>query len=640
MRRLQRQSPCAVLLCALAAACPVLAQDGLRSERAPVRAAYQPIVAAARDFAQASPNGEIRVALIGAVRQPATYLAPAGLSVGNLLGRAGGLSPEAADSLVVIRGGRVQGPYLLDPQDSELAAAGTLRDGDVVVFRSQRGVRRALYQQILAEGAGSRTATGIQDAAQEPLVSIACVGLAEAPVVFHLEPHDANETVLFLQLLQMTPEAVARGVTPIIKATSDQSFPDGTVIAFNRRQLPTDAVRPKYPLPAPRPLPPGPEADPVAPSETAVSQPVSAQPAPVAQTADPSTTAIQQPAIDPATTNLPAHRLNDVVPGFAPYVAQDRVWNGAVDVAAGRLSADVTPASRRAERPVEVLRGLPPVDVSTSVEHGPGERRWPTTPSRSLTHAEFQTLATESGTFSSPGIRAASPAGGPPSSSVPAALEGSPTPATGIPAPQRTDLTVIFGVGAAALLCLAASVLWAREERKRKGFAASPANTATSATTLSMAPQSAVGATVLQELLDNRLPLIEEPTIIERPVRLHGVVVGNKRLIVDAAHPQVAAPHFAVAAGTTNQKRQERYQRHLAAVTSGPQSGRREAFASAPRSMASQGTVRPVRYDVVQPEPLAAESQTSAASPAGERPRMTGSGDLLARVLASLQEAH
>ena len=68
--------------------------------------------------------------------------------------------------------------------------------------------------------------------------------------------------------------------------------------------------------------------------------------------------------------------------------------------------------------------------------------------------------------------------------------------------------------------------------------------TPTAATTLESVPEEE--QRFLQRLILNKIPLVEEEATLPPVDRLHGRVIGGRRLVVHEAHEGVAGPHFQV----------------------------------------------------------------------------------------------
>lgn len=600
----RRASIALLLCCAAGASTELLAQSAPRPLSTGLRPGYQPVSLADEP---ASSGARMHVAVVGSVAAPATYLFSAPTTAARVLQAAGGLTADAGDNLLIVRQGRIHGPILLDSSDKELRAAGPLMDGDVLVFKARRGVRTALYQTLEPGAVGRR---GVENAMTERATHVACIGLAPYPVVLPLPPGRATEQALLLELLRLTPQLAERSVRRVTDGSytqDDGSLQDGTVLWFDPQLTATRALRPVEPLPLPRTS---------LVDEPAVPQPAVA-PVPVTSADSPAPGAIASvPVEPPIRVAANGQLLAEPLPGF-PFVVRDpapTVFSPA-DSASGFVGAPV-------------LRGGAPIDVTEAAAAVSSGVR--STPSRSLlTSAEFRSVSAATTPSTPPaGIRAPTVVQIPDATAA-ATLEGdapiADRPFSALESP--VDFSILGGVLLAAACCLGASYLWSREERRRSSNLAAPGKLTVPTQPVAALTPRAVPSP-LQQLLDNALPVIEEPAALERLARMHGPVVGQRRLMIDAPHAQVAPPHFALSRAAVHQQRQQRYERHLAAASAVPTPAAVSPAASPSPSPSSQATFR---YDVVQPEPSA--PSTSAKGTRG----VTQQGELLTRVLDSLR---
>jgi hypothetical protein len=578
----------ALLFCALVA--PSVAA-GQTARPSGVRAEYQPVRMMAVPPAENASESPMHIAIVGSVASPATYILEGSATAADALAAAGGLLGDASDNLIVVRQGRILGPVLFDPLDKSLASVGRVLDGDVLVFRPRRGVRTAHFRAIEGEG---RPAAGVENAAVERPVHVACVGLAEYPVVLPLPASRASERVLLLELLGLDAVSAERDVRRIADGAfgSDAgALHDGAVLHFAAAIAHSGRLRPVEPFPLPRDArdTAGESAADAATDMAAIFTP----PAP------------QRPA---GSRSL----LTEPLPGFPFLVRDDSSAPAALPAFNAGTGAAPPPAGTF--RAAEVSRGAQPVDVTPA---SPAQQP-PTVPSRSLlTSADYQTEVRSTAAEAPAGIRVPPAIPAPASARPIAALEGTPAPssppASGRSALERpVDLSLIGAVLAAALACLAASYIWAREERRRVA--------GTSPAVVPAAPPASAGV-ALADLLENALPVLEEPAQIDQPRRLFGPLVGQKRLMIDAPHGQVAAPHFAVAP-PPNELRQKRRMERVLSVAA----GRRGSTVSDTSGAAMDAAG--FRYDVVEPE------SPRRSAPAAER--SAPPGELLSRVLGTL----
>lgn len=640
MTRLHRDVSLLCLGCALAAVTAAWGQSVSPPAEMTPREPVRPMPTAAPPAAERTAT--IHVALVGAVSAPATYRLSRPLTYSELIDAAGGPTVDASPSVLLIRQGRLH-PLLYQPG---AAAAGgdefaRLREGDVVVLRPQPGVRRAHYETIAAANGYPRAPQGVRNAHRDIFVHVACIGLAPQPVVLPLNPHQASQHILLREMLGMSDDAIREGTRILTdggRFLNDGSLQDGAVILFDRRRLPPTAIRPVERFPEPRDLPAR-DSVPSEPEGTGTSgvRPMARPPqlAAVDQTAAPFTpppgnAGPTAPAISsPPTVPAQGHLLNQPlrIPGL-PFehdesaasvgVGTSSPASGGVGNPSSTSSLDSRPggAGSEAARPIDLTSRRAEAG-GTVAAAGPVRHRLGPSPSDRS------------------GIR---PAAAAPPVTTPADRLGT----IGEEGPQEGDEATAEGAAQSALraigwivigtlvtvgLCLFATWLWVRE-RRRQGLANAAPATAPG-TPLPPPPRFHCG---LQELVAQRLPLVEEPTLPEPGVRLYGPLVGHRRLYLDPPHASGPAPHFAAAAVGVRPPSAERISKHIRAVRRV-----REKVGAAPTASVSAASVRTPSYDVVQPDsetvPPSAEASTS------RRGGASGEGeDRLARALRSLRE--
>ncbi len=640
----QRIGSIALLVCALGLLNGLPGQPGFRP-------GYQPITISPSQN-EARESGTLQcAAVVGSVSTPAAYQLPSPLTAARLLKAAGGLTADASENVLIVRQGRILGPILFDPADKELSNVGTILDGDVLIFKPRRGVRTAHFQTAEAEDGSSLAAQPMVENALTPRpVHVACIGLADYPVVLPLPAHKATERTLLLELLGLSPEAAEQGVRRVSGAnysTGDGSLLDGTVLFFNARVIDLSTVRPVEPFPLPRKPAPENTSEPprplpidVAPSTT-FTAPAGNGPAPVEVLAElPVESAPQRAA--------PGQRLNEPLPGF-PFVVRETYPS---TVAADGLQSVSNPEVAEPIlvdrfQPAEVVRGGGAIDVTDTPAGLPsrpasGLPAWP--PESFPRSAEAQPIHTTSvGEWHTPGVREPAVIRAPQLAPRAAALEGTTTVQASVGTASLletpVDQSAIAGVLLAAMGSLAVSYFFVRSDRQPGPV---DVETAPVAEPVAVQPARVEEALPLQSLLENQLPLVEEPARVVLPERLYGPVVGRKRLMIDAAHSQPVGPHFALNA-KSEQRQSQRFERHLVAADrvsrpvaeggSPVASAATEPAGSAPATAAtSPAATQTLRYDIVQPEPAHGTHRPRTA-----RSQASGQGELLARVLGSLQ---
>ena len=620
-------------LCALAGGGSLYGQTGVRDAVPPLRPAYSPLIGPGALVAGEQQSQTTHVAVVGAVHSPATYRSRTGLTLNQILSAAGGVSDEASGNAIIVRGGRIHGPFLYRADEGAEGRAQSpdlpLLDGDVVVVRPRRGVRTALYQSLTPGDASNGLRPRVSNAATSELVHVAFVGLLDYPVVLPLRTQQATTDQLLIELLNIPPDVAARAVKLIsdgVAGDNPTAITDGTVLLVNPRALPPGGLRPVEPLPPPRDVAPpqAPNSSPEQSDQSTADRPEFDTDTGESHEVSPAD-ALKQTSMAPG-----GGRLSEPLPGFQPFVVRDQP-----------ADRDFIPVTRRNHptRPVQVTRGGVPVDVTVHPAGAGANSNWhgPSRPTRSRlvpAHALTASVPSTPRTSDMAGIRR------PPASPSAVASEHSgdaswstdsnPLEEEQASVGNRLDLTVIFGTGIAALLCLVASYLWSREERKRRQ------NEVVDHQKLDSRredlPRTGETTTGLEALLRNELPLVEELPRIQFPARLHGGVVGQKRLVVDPPHASLPGPHFNLYATRGRKHSEQRIERHLTAALG--------AASHVQRDLAQPSTNDPsfVRFDVVEPADEPTTGSSSDVSLRASRTRSAAQGELLSRVLQSLRE--
>ncbi|MFG0332931.1 MAG: hypothetical protein ACF8TS_06165, partial [Maioricimonas sp. JB049] len=170
---------------------------------------------------------------------------------------------------------------------------------------------------------------------------------------------------------------------------------------------------------------------------------------------------------------------------------------------------------------------------------------------------------------------------------------------------------LLLGMAIAGGICLAGAFAWFRWEQNRS----SP-----SSTIIDHAERQRTEAeprnerdSLLATLLENRIPLIEEETVVRPMSPVQGPVTGRRSLIVDEAHAELRGPHIAMAAQPAQPKRSpERKPLKVLQTDAGLHrvEGVDEPDAPTLRSV-ERTTTPPVCDDVVLPETAATGRATS-----------------------------
>lgn len=591
------------------------------------------------------PSAEYHVALVGAVSSPGAYRVDRSLNYVELIDAAGGPTPDHSPSVLLVRQGRLH-TLLYDAGAAERNEFGRLRDGDVVVLRPQPGVRRAVYETTAELDAQGRPRHGVRNAHRDAFVHVACVGLAAYPVVLPLNPHQASQHALLRDMLGMSDESIRTGAKVLTdggRFVNDGALQDGTVIQFDLRQLGPEAIRPVERFPDPRTLPPleprgngepvgGSTAIIPAPSPFTAAADVDPISAPFSRA--PGSAPSPERSTSEVTTATPTPLLHQplYVPGL-PFECYDEAVEiastGARSTAASTsLPGGVWSQPAAAPAPVDAAGDRArPVDITERQNTGGRTFAGPptTTPVRVISVAPTPAAAPR-------GVRPAAAAPLPTTTGWQSVeIEGDASdaagelaavgPAGGIP---EAIWRIIVATAMAVGLCSLAAYLWLHAAGRTPSC---PMTASADAPQTAAASHVTRRPTELDDLVEHRLPIVEEPPVVETGVRLHGPTIGQRQVYFDPAHARAAGPHFATEAksGPTA----ARLARHVAAAR---RPRVRCGVAAAPaETEAATDELGPERYDVVQPE-------AGDATSTGRAPHENGSGDVLARALATLRE--
>jgi hypothetical protein len=204
---------------------------------------WQPVTAA----------GEVYAGILGEIAKPGVYRLEAnGLSLQNVIRRAGGLTDEASGTIRIVRQDRIVESFFFNPQANIALLA-----GDLLVIESKRTQAavsklyetdprlRAMYAQ---PGSGDR----VDKPSSGPGVQVAFVNVLERPVIVKLKYENARVGHVVQMLDQ--PIELAQAVRVIgpdrllaqnaAPQPIDASLADGTVLVFprnaiNRSKLPS-----------------------------------------------------------------------------------------------------------------------------------------------------------------------------------------------------------------------------------------------------------------------------------------------------------------------------------------------------------------------------------------------------------------
>lgn len=342
------------------------------------------------------------------------------------------------------------------------------------------------------------------------LISIACIGLTAQPIVLSLDDQIPNIDVLVQRLLQPASLAKSARVVSPQGQLNNGRFMNGTVVFFNPREVDKIALASAPPFPSVIDLDTPQVAAAVAPVHLPQQDPVDVQ------------SLLPEPAPAPVLPIPPV-----------------------VEVAELPQPAMVAPLLRS---PTEFA--LPP---RSPLADAPLVASAPL--GQVVAAVELQPVALP------PRLTQSIPLQPQPTIQLPGELEREPR-AAAAPRADAPWWPLTLGVTVLAAICMLLSLLWARWDAQQLAAAiqrrAIVQQVTTPAAEPMQAPVTAAAAapalSSLEQLLQGAVPMVEEPVTIagERP--LHGVVVGHRRLRIDAAHTEIAAPHFAREVRTSRRK--------------------------------------------------------------------------------------
>ncbi len=540
------------------------------------------------------------VGIMGAVKNRGVYSSPeTGIPLADLVERAGGLTDGATQMAHVIRDGRAGLRVFFTPDTSE-----TLLPGDVVVF--QGGESGQPHLSGSSSRAASTGRRGTNAASPVPdTVHVAFVGLLDRrPVIVPLDGRYATVRHVVRNLRQSPAVAETVRVIRTDRRSraghtrgNDGRLADGDVLVFDRGLMNADALArtqttAQTRFPDAIPMSEGPNVGPPADSlpgdqfedqflASAIDSPTRVRSASPASAANRVTSGEQEPdagvrgngsgAI--ATTNLPAGGVPAVASASSPAVSPENspsepparaatdFSTGPDDVfIAGRatesdrgdgdlvstfdLRAGDQAAARAANTGIGVseIAGtaeVPFLDLAPSVD--PPKLASLVDPS-DLDIEEFLSKAASPHFEPAAELPLALPlAASVPVPSVPAPSD--PSPATAESEQRRGSLAalgtpaIVIGVLALAAMCFAVSVAWTRVDRAAQTDA-EPIHT--SGDEVVSAPSR---RQVLERLINNDLPMIEEPAQLPDRMDYHGEELGRRRLMLDDSH-ELMGPHF------------------------------------------------------------------------------------------------
>ncbi|MEW4529683.1 hypothetical protein [Maioricimonas sp. JC845] len=449
-------------------------------------------------------------AVVGSVTTPAAYATNrADLTAADLVERAGGLTAESSGILRIVRNGAARIQIPLSTARNE-----RLQPGDVVIAEYNRESAARLAQP----------ASGLSP--------VCVIGLSNRPVVLPLRAENATLGSL-LSLLRQSPE-IAPSVRAIRPLGSPAPIADGltagTVLIFDTRLLnwqalaTVDAFPPPIPIsdrqvPQPTPVASAPSLDeqrtPMMLAPTGMVDAMSSE-GPTRYVRDAAETAPSQSA----TAALPATTPGQFPePGLVPPTPLDNGAPAAVSPLPSARTPDQSLTVPAVSTPTVAVVDTP---AATGTEAEPALSGRPAAPSDAELAASSDTLA-ELGDVAADLPEAESDSRG-----------------TG------NIWLLLLGMAIAIGTCLAGAFAWFRWEQGRTEPTLPGDELAEQERTSPEPP--ADRDTLLASLIENRIPLIEEETVVRAMSPVQGTVTGRRHLIVEEAHTELRGPHMPVAA--------------------------------------------------------------------------------------------
>ena len=542
--------------------------------------------------------------VLGSVARPGVYVTDnSQLTLAALVEAAQGPTPEAAEIASVVRRGRAGLKFRYAPESGE-----RLQSGDVVV------VGRRQQAPLEAEDVGSHSEYVRESVSQ--MTAVAFVGLVDGrPIVSSVSP---NTTLPDLVAnLYQRPEIVrsVRVIRSDVSATDSEfdpasdSLTDGDVVVFDPADVdqasfaqagdyppavPIDSTTDRSEDPVISSTPPSPTDGSAAPTVSSASPPGDVDPETSLPTIQPHTPSAL------AAPSFPALEPTAVVadgPGV-PSPAETVLLETPAD------SSDLSP-------PPPVLTGpaVAPISlVDSTIEERtvnetdplPSLERLVPAPAEpepasdlELPEEPFERVAMQVEPMPAPAMSAsqAEPQEARVESEVPPPIQ---RPTKNV-LPDLGSKATMLGITvlAVALLCFLGSLLWSKLDESSGRMQAEQEMPAES----EESPILPSGSQMLNRLLANRIPMIEEEVTLPERLSFHGEVVGRRRLRIDARH-DVARPHFPATHGdSTAGAEQTAASRQKASATSRvdtTSSMARKDSGQAPRSTTTHGLLERV----------------------------------------------
>jgi hypothetical protein len=489
--------------------------------------------------------------ILGRVCRPGVYSTDRPqIGLSEVVAAAGGPTPDAGKLVRVVRNGSERFRLSYRPGGNDLLLA-----GDLVIFDS------ATADSTSRAAAGNSLRTPESSSSE---IGIAFVGIHPGqPAVISL-PVSIATIPQVLQALHQSP-ALAQSVKvirtsqagpPVLAGQLPHSLVEGDVLVFDAARINYELLSRAEAFPEPFPMTPGlPRVSLPAPIEIASRNAAARQSSTTAEAADTTLGVVIQPGHrGAASTDEPG----DVEAATRPSVGLDAA--SAEPAAPGPFVGAFPGSDDGTATALEELHlDADPDGVITAAWSAPPKRRFSQSGGPLFELHEPDGLP---GALidEAPGSKAGARSAASPLKFADASAAENVSPAQkladSVPAPEGPAEGASPGIarrawklGLSVLLlgaiCFAVSLLWFRLEDATGLPPAHGSEMGEESSRRSLSSRS-----TLDRLIENRLPIIEEVSLLPEDVEYHGEAVGKARIRLDASHP-LAGPHFAVAAEQT-----------------------------------------------------------------------------------------
>ncbi|WP_437188173.1 hypothetical protein SH668x_001603 [Planctomicrobium sp. SH668] len=468
------------------------------------------------------------------------------IPVGQLVQAAQGLTPKASNTIRIIRNREVRYQFQFTPEGA--GAAEVVLPGDVVVV-----VPRQL--------APSEKFTPPEE------IPIACIGLLDIPVVLPLHPSIvAVEQLKKLLEQQAGPQLPVMLIQPI-RGLNEGALVAGTVVVFDPKAVDRLPLRRPGALPEPTELPaertsafPGVRpmnfvAPPDVPGAEVIQR-ASAdmiQPNPgTLQTADNTQRVMSEPSQNQLTLDLPIisdSNMESPRTTESPVVSQRPTTTDAMPVNLAQALNQFSEKPSEAPAPSTVTTIPPSYHHVTDSNANSAPAKQPLTTALSTSGSSVPPFSSER--TSSPALvdnsgQSATPAKVPTNS-------GSDESSASTPSAKLRYLA-LAGLALCLFIAIGATIAMTLDMKSNKlilneiAEGSKSVRPDSSQPPIDLLPPQVVVApkrqNVVEQILDRKLPVVEELVAVPSQWPLHGKVIGHQRIILNQRHEQLAGPHF------------------------------------------------------------------------------------------------